>query len=109
MRGSQFCVPVKPVVRIIDRARPGAWGPLLEQNLHRRSVTAHHIRVSLELRFLGGSDLKLFVKLRYPRVDELGCTAQMMCWCTAMLLNCRTVHGSLENRSTKARPLLLPV
>jgi ectoine hydroxylase-related dioxygenase (phytanoyl-CoA dioxygenase family) len=28
---------------------------------------------------------------------------------TAMLLNCRTVHGSLENRSTKARPLLLPV
>jgi len=28
---------------------------------------------------------------------------------TAMLLNCRTVHGSMENRSTKARPLLLPV
>jgi hypothetical protein len=28
---------------------------------------------------------------------------------TTVLLNCRTVHGSLENRSDKARPLLLPV
>ncbi|HUK08949.1 MAG TPA: phytanoyl-CoA dioxygenase family protein [Stellaceae bacterium] len=28
---------------------------------------------------------------------------------TTTLLNCRTVHGSAENRSTKARPLLLPV
>jgi len=28
---------------------------------------------------------------------------------TTTLLNCRTVHGSQENRSTKARPLLLPV
>ncbi len=28
---------------------------------------------------------------------------------TVVLLNCRTVHGSVENRSTKARPLLLPV
>lgn len=28
---------------------------------------------------------------------------------TTVLLNCRTVHGSLENRSDRARPLLLPV
>lgn len=28
---------------------------------------------------------------------------------TTVLLNCRTIHGSLENRSDKARPLLLPV
>ena len=28
---------------------------------------------------------------------------------TAVLLNCRTIHGSLENRSDFARPLLLPV
>jgi len=28
---------------------------------------------------------------------------------TTVLLNCRTVHGSRENRSDKARPLLLPV
>lgn len=28
---------------------------------------------------------------------------------TIVLLNCRTVHSSVENRSTKARPLLLPV
>ncbi len=28
---------------------------------------------------------------------------------TAVLLHCRTVHGSLENRGTKPRPLLLPV
>jgi ectoine hydroxylase len=28
---------------------------------------------------------------------------------TAVLLNCRTIHGSLENRSDHARPLLLPV
>jgi hypothetical protein len=26
-----------------------------------------------------------------------------------VLLNCRTIHGSLENRSDFARPLLLPV
>jgi ectoine hydroxylase len=28
---------------------------------------------------------------------------------TTVLLNCRTIHGSLENRSDRARPLLLPV
>ena len=28
---------------------------------------------------------------------------------TTVLLNCRTVHGSLENRSDRPRPLLLPV
>lgn len=28
---------------------------------------------------------------------------------TTLLLHCRTVHGSLENRSPRARPLLLPV
>jgi len=28
---------------------------------------------------------------------------------TTLLLHCRTVHGSLENRSSRARPLLLPV
>jgi ectoine hydroxylase len=28
---------------------------------------------------------------------------------TTVLLNCRTVHGSVENRSDRARPLLLPV
>jgi ectoine hydroxylase-related dioxygenase (phytanoyl-CoA dioxygenase family) len=28
---------------------------------------------------------------------------------TVVLLNCRTIHGSLENRSDKPRPLLLPV
>lgn len=28
---------------------------------------------------------------------------------TVVLLNCRTIHGSLENRSDRARPLLLPV
>jgi ectoine hydroxylase len=28
---------------------------------------------------------------------------------TTVLLNCRTIHGSLENRSDFARPLLLPV
>jgi ectoine hydroxylase-related dioxygenase (phytanoyl-CoA dioxygenase family) len=28
---------------------------------------------------------------------------------TTVLLNCRTVHGSLPNRSTRPRPLLLPV
>ena len=28
---------------------------------------------------------------------------------TTLLLNCRTVHGSAINRSTKARPLLLTV
>src|SRR5688572_17204490 len=28
---------------------------------------------------------------------------------TAILLNCRTVHGSIPNRSSKARPLLLTV
>ena len=28
---------------------------------------------------------------------------------TTVLLNCRTIHGSLENRSDHARPLLLPV
>src|SRR4029078_11386194 len=28
---------------------------------------------------------------------------------TTVLLNCRTIHGSLENRSDCARPLLLPV
>jgi len=28
---------------------------------------------------------------------------------TTLLLNCRTIHGSVENRSTKARPTLLPV
>jgi hypothetical protein len=28
---------------------------------------------------------------------------------TTVLLNCRTVHGSMENRSMNARPLLLPV
>ena len=28
---------------------------------------------------------------------------------TTLLLNCRTIHGSLENRSDRARPLLLPV
>jgi len=28
---------------------------------------------------------------------------------TALLLNCRTVHGSMPNRSLKPRPLLLPV
>jgi ectoine hydroxylase len=28
---------------------------------------------------------------------------------TTILLNCRTVHGSVENRSSKPRPLLLPV
>jgi len=28
---------------------------------------------------------------------------------TVVLLNCRTIHGSLENRSDRPRPLLLPV
>lgn len=28
---------------------------------------------------------------------------------TTVLLNCRTIHGSLENRSDRPRPLLLPV
>jgi len=28
---------------------------------------------------------------------------------TTLLLNCRTIHGSVENRSKKARPTLLPV
>jgi ectoine hydroxylase-related dioxygenase (phytanoyl-CoA dioxygenase family) len=28
---------------------------------------------------------------------------------TTLLLNCRTVHGSVPNRSTRSRPLLLPV
>lgn len=28
---------------------------------------------------------------------------------TTVLLNCRTIHGSLENRADRARPLLLPV
>ena len=28
---------------------------------------------------------------------------------TTVLLHCRTIHGSLENRSDRARPLLLPV
>ena len=28
---------------------------------------------------------------------------------TTLLLNCRAVHGSIPNRSTKPRPLLLPV
>ena len=28
---------------------------------------------------------------------------------TTILLNCRTIHGSVENRSDRARPLLLPV
>ena len=28
---------------------------------------------------------------------------------TTVLLNCRTIHGSLENQSDRARPLLLPV
>ncbi len=28
---------------------------------------------------------------------------------TTLLLNCRTIHGSLENRSDRPRPLLLPV
>ena len=28
---------------------------------------------------------------------------------TTVLLNCRTIHGSVENRSDRARPLLLPV
>lgn len=27
---------------------------------------------------------------------------------TTVLLKCRTIHGSLENRSDRARPLLLP-
>ncbi len=28
---------------------------------------------------------------------------------TTLLLNCRTIHGSMENRADRARPLLLPV
>jgi ectoine hydroxylase len=40
-----------------------------------------------------------------PEMVDSGCGGPG----TVILLNCRTVHGSSENRSNRARPLLLPV